>query len=790
MWLLFNRIKPILLGLCLILGCLLLSVSPVRAQVDSELPVAADSAGYPTPAWDQISFSALPTFESAGGLDVPEDAARDLGYNLSRSWQAGDFVLEVLKLGDVQDAFALGNFRLGEAMRLGGLDPTTLSLSNFGFLADYTLADLLSQIPAIAGFRLREIAPLYNLVTQSLPNVGQTLSELGEFRVWSELPIAVLAQLPEIGHLSLSQLDLSQYSVTQLPGLEQAPLSSIRDWQNLNLAQIPGLGNVPFSTFFDPGPFLGLVAIHDVTYGGDTVHPESRKTSTQHSISGSDEAGFHQECAQAQGCDYLELSSPASLGSAGNPTQLHGARWIRGGKGRGEQMVPGGHGVLGTLNRGQEPTGRHPFGKAFKVVLTGTDESTGTGKFGLYFRVCHQTTFVDLGCTPYFIGPVPWFSTHEEGMVLVGLTELTPPAGIQAPEMPPEVQDLIDRYDPGTTSGGDSQACKIDPTQLDPLSRALVSSLSEMEEQQRGSQYIPHILRACAKAGVTDSAQLAYILATAQHETDHFRTMEEYQKTPYDRCGVGEGMIQVTWCDKKQLVFQKLGLPAYQGMTDKRLQQFDIAADALCRGMKEGWYGQMRPIGQCISGQQADYGCARQQVNDHDRVAAIAHHARNFQRALHKSGMSGASGALVCTSPAGAPQGTGRTQSIYQTAQSMQGLSTANSPTGGNVACAWVVNEVLYKAIGKRIGDSPNYVPSVQAALASGQGVEIPASQARPGDLAIAKDMQHIGICTANGCSQILSNSSTRSSFSWRSNGNFDGFYDPYGGTTRYYRVK
>lgn len=46
----------------------------------------------------------------------------------------GDSVLSVLKLEDFQDAFALGNFQLEDAVRLGGLDPATLSLSNFSFL--------------------------------------------------------------------------------------------------------------------------------------------------------------------------------------------------------------------------------------------------------------------------------------------------------------------------------------------------------------------------------------------------------------------------------------------------------------------------------------------------------------------------------------------------------------------------------------------------------------------------------------------------------------------------------
>lgn len=479
---LFNRIKPILIGFCLFLGLLFIGASPAQAQNASELPVVTDSAGQQTPAWDRVSFSSLPAFDSAGVLDVPEDATGHLDYDLSRSWQAGDSVLSVLKLGDVQDAFALGNFRLGDVVRLGGLDPATLSLSNFSVLQNENIADLVSRIPAIGNFRISEVRPLYDLITQRIPNIAQTLSQMGNFRVWSEQPIATLAKLPDIGNLSLNNLDLSKYSFTQLPGLEQASLSSIRDWKNLNLAQIPGLGNVPFSAFFNPGQFLGLIAIHDVTYGGDTAHKESRSTPTKHSITGSYEVGFNYECAQARGCDYLELNSPISLGTAGDLTGLHGARWIRGGGGSGEQMVKGGHGVLGMFNGGQEPTGRHPFGSAFKVVLTNTDESTGTGRFGLYFRVCHRTAFVDLGCTPYFIGPVPWFPTHEKGIVLVGLTEMLPPSGIQEPEIPQEIQNIINQYDPPAQTGvaeNDSSLCGAGPGNID--WNALSSGITAIE---------------------------------------------------------------------------------------------------------------------------------------------------------------------------------------------------------------------------------------------------------------------------------------------------------------------
>lgn len=74
-------------------------------------------------------------------------------------------------------------------------------------------------------------------------------------------------------------------------------------------------------------------------------------------------------------------------------------------------------------------------------------ESQGTGTFGLFFRVCHHGV-IDLGCTPYFIGPVPWLPSHEKGLIFVGETQGTPPPSIQAPDTPQAVQDLINHYDP------------------------------------------------------------------------------------------------------------------------------------------------------------------------------------------------------------------------------------------------------------------------------------------------------------------------------------------------------
>jgi cell wall-associated NlpC family hydrolase len=124
-----------------------------------------------------------------------------------------------------------------------------------------------------------------------------------------------------------------------------------------------------------------------------------------------------------------------------------------------------------------------------------------------------------------------------------------------------------------------------------------------------------------------------------------------------------------------------------------------------------------------------------------------------------------------------------------QSVQGMGSFSSASGPTNGREACAWAVNRVLSNAGIRPLGDNPNYVPSVESALQNGRGQQVSAAQAQAGDIVIAKDQRHIGICMNNGCSQVRSNSSSAATFSWNSNGNFDGAYDRYGGANHIYRV-
>ncbi|MBN8564209.1 MAG: M23 family metallopeptidase [Leptolyngbya sp. UWPOB_LEPTO1] len=441
----FRFLTPIVLTVVLVvIGAV---IFPQRSDAaESYFPTTLYNSA-PVPDLSQTTFSSLPAIEQAGAVQVPSQTIEQLGYDPSRSWQAGASIGDVLMLGDTQDTFGLQTFSLDNVAQLGRLNLGNLSLSNFPLIRQQTIATLVDAVPMLENFQLGQVKPLSDLVNQSLAHLALKDLNLND---WGATSLSAIASHDVLGQLPLSELSLNRYSFSQIPGLDQVPLSNFKAWQTALINGIPGLSQVAFSQFpINPFQMLGAVAIHDVTYGGERSHKESTQNPTKFSITGSDKVGFHYSCAQAGGCDYIELNSPGYSGSGAlsDPGQLHGARWIRGGKEAGEQMVPGGRGVLGRLNSGMEPTGRLAFGKAFKVVLTDTDEATGTGRFGLYFRVCIKKAFVNLGCTPYFIGPVPWLSTQEKGFVFVGLAdgnggmdELPP-----GTELPPEVQQQIDQ---------------------------------------------------------------------------------------------------------------------------------------------------------------------------------------------------------------------------------------------------------------------------------------------------------------------------------------------------------
>lgn len=350
----------------------LLQATPAAAQ---EVMSAGSDFG-------TLTFRSLPDFRRTGGFTAEPALIALIGYNPSRQWTDGQPLSTVAQLGDFQGSFDLQRFTVNDIGALTGLDINTISLSDLALLEWQTLEDLVAAIPELSNMRVA-----------ALP-LARTILETTGISVAPGLTLEQALSNPAVRTLSLGSIDLPNYRLTDLPGLRDTPLENFRNWQRAPVAGVPGLIDVPFSQLPTPLPVPTMAHV-DIVFS-------NAEGGLDRTISGSYQEGFAVPCGL--GCAHIELGMP-----------FEGIQWVSGLS----QQVQGGHGVLGSLNDGLEPSGRHPFGNAFKVVVLETDEATGTAETGLYFRFCIKRTFVDLGCSPYFIGPVPWLPLQEEGFTVL-----------------------------------------------------------------------------------------------------------------------------------------------------------------------------------------------------------------------------------------------------------------------------------------------------------------------------------------------------------------------------------
>ena len=129
-------------------------------------------------------------------------------------------------------------------------------------------------------------------------------------------------------------------------------------------------------------------------------------------------------------------------------------------------------------------------------------------------------------------------------------------------------------------------------------------------------------------------------------------------------------------------------------------------------------------------------------------------------------GAAASSGAQQVTD---APTAGSVNERIANATRNYMNTSTRSGPDGGNLACAWSVNNILAKAGLAKIGTNTNGVSSVETALKGGKGTRVDASQAQPGDIVIwPAPRSHIGIYM--GDNKVANNSSSKASFSNMSN--------------------
>ncbi|NES97406.1 MAG: hypothetical protein F6K32_19730 [Desertifilum sp. SIO1I2] len=310
-----------------------------------------------------------------------------------RSWQSGSTLDRVLQLGDISELkpeiLALEGIK---QLISNNFDPANIALEAFPLVGQQTISHLVEIIPNLSQFQLDEVLPIAALAAQ-IPEIASNLNNLSIGQA--------VDRVPQFAQAQLNQIDLSQFSIAQIPNLASVNLEQFSGWETARLADVPYLNQVPLSRF----PVLiaevgGGVMRIDMIYGAS----ESKR---QNTISGSDVEGFAVACTQD--CAYIELDDLENSGRRLTGS-LEGKQWISGQY----QEVRGGSGCLA----GWEPTGRHPFGKAFKVVVMEPDETTDTVDTALFFRFS-----TPCGKSPYIIGPIPFLSYSVNSPIFVGLLE-------------------------------------------------------------------------------------------------------------------------------------------------------------------------------------------------------------------------------------------------------------------------------------------------------------------------------------------------------------------------------
>lgn len=344
--------------------------------------------------WSNFSFLDLqPVMESG---EIPEKLNNKVGWQISRQWQAGDEVEDVLKIGDLQNSLApqllslkqiynrIQQSQNSNSANSENLDlvPAELTLADFAPVGEQTLKSLVDAVRGLGDYTPQEVEPISDLL------------EANGYDSFDTDLKTLVSNNGSIAQLKMSSLDLENYSVNSIPNLSDTQMEDFSNYQDSYISEIPGLSELSFSQFPNPvSAEINFVGRIDLIWG----QAESNRVDT---ISGSLIEGFHVPCEN--NCAYLELDDLENFGSK-ITSDFEGNQWIRGK----DHWVAGG---TGCFSGGREPTGIHPFGDTFKTVLWETHESSDTAEIVMFFNVK-----TNCGESPYSIGPFP----YPQGIVKV-----------------------------------------------------------------------------------------------------------------------------------------------------------------------------------------------------------------------------------------------------------------------------------------------------------------------------------------------------------------------------------
>jgi len=776
------------------------------AEAQSSFPLDPDTN---SPVWEVVSLSDFPPIDFSGSL--PE---------IGRQWFAGQTPNEYLRLFDIGDSLIPQKLEFGTIARVAGFELGDLPLNSFELLKEQSLFDLAGAIPGLSQLPVGDIPAIASLVEESLG------FEIYDIDVLDAPLSQALKSVPGFGDMHLSELSqelLGDLGLDSLPGLANTALEKLQGWQDALVVDIPGLGDIPLTAF--PGFLLnpdGIVMRIDAVYGG-------AEASRHNTISGSGEKGFTARCADPdENCAYIELDDLENAGQAvRGPSE--GQQWVSGK----HQRISGGSGCLRGLNGGKEPVGRHPFGNAFKVAVYGVDETKDSVATALFFRVR-----IFCGESPYFLGPIPFINYNVNDNLFIGLPadssgsdDYSEPyngndeisqedlerlrsqiRSVNDPGVRPCIDENGNVVNGGSAANGFASGAIVDR----------IVSVAPANLRSHARENVPIILAALKAEGVTDPAQVAYVMATVELESLFGRAMREFpgsralSTTNIDgeiNDYYGRGYVQLTGKANYRKAGQRYGIDL---MSNRELAADDrqLAASILATGMRDGWYT-TRKLGDYVDSRagRLNFRGARQVVNDHDKAVQIAGRAQLYYQAIGNDDLSdldvseatdaSPQGIPTCDSasspdsPASingdTPQGDYANSKIVSAIQQLGAFDTSGIPgtDSGTLACAAAVNRVIQAAGFDPVGANTLYVPSVEQDLKNGRGVAVSATDARPGDIVLVDGggkRQHIGFCLDNGCTRAISNSSSRAAFNWQSDGHFNPVYP--GARRAIYRLK
>jgi len=734
------------------LFCVVWLALSMPAQADDQPIPTIDHDGLVVPDWSKITFDSLPAMSEAGSVSVPPDVVSALGFDPSASWQAGAKVTDVVKVGSIQE-LGVASMSLSDIDKLTGQSSGGLPLSSFDITQKQSIGSMTEAVPGLGDLTALQSQPIADLIKKNA-SVLQDLSG-GQFGLNDvkgldllNTPLKeVIQQLPQVGELNLKDLDLSKYSISSIPGLQNAQLGGFNNWEDTFLKGIPGIGKVSIGQFAN-APKEGiraLIARIDVPLDQE----DQQRTRT---VSGSFKAGFSVPCTS--NCAHAEISP---LAGSQSKDAVNGMQWISGKV----QQVEGGNGVLGKVNGGKEPTGRNPYGGMFKQVVTKIDQKKGVVETSLYMRYCHR----NLGCTPYFVGPVPFLHYAEKQLIYLGEDKKDDGKGIELAQADPVGDGSGDTFD-------------LDPcaSPLSAITGPLIDKAASVSRNPAmAKKYMPLLLGALKSEGMTDPAQVAYALATFEHETDGFNTLREYGgasqaiKNGYGGGAnfYGRGFVQLT----HDYNYAKMSKVVGQDLVanPELAARPDIAAKIAAYGLKNGSYT-TKKLSDYIGGGKADFYNARRVVNGTDRADEIAGIAQKYYNAIKGGNLASAPTVGDNKDKANDACSGGDLQKRILAAATKSindpALNLCSDPDTnyGREGCMFNVNRVLQRAGIKALnkGGGKSIIEASELNLGS-RTKEVPTSQAQPGDLVVVDTGSngHIGICLNAGCTKTISNSSS-----------------------------